>query len=159
MSHIEKMKKARRLSDLELFEIVVAAYPERFEAREEAGDDIWDEVLEFVENELCGELLQDEQGLRELLGRILLLTHPVQAALSGKLFHALGKVEIHDNAIHMLGGAKAEIVLEKAAATENRWPCWSCKKPVSAEERAAADGECPHCRAVLVPALWPAKSA
>ena len=114
MSHIEKMNKARRLSDLELFEIVVAAYPERFEAREEAGDDIWDEVLEFVENELCGELLQDEQGLRELLGRIMLLTHPVRAALSGKMFHALGKVEIHNDAVTMLGRAKSEIKLKVA---------------------------------------------
>jgi hypothetical protein len=110
MSHIEKMMKARRLSDLELFEVVVAAYPERFEVREEAGDDIWDEVLEFVENDLCGSLLEDEQGLREFLGRILLLTHPLQSPLSGKMFHALGKVEIRENTVCMMGGAKAEIL-------------------------------------------------
>ncbi|UZD98493.1 hypothetical protein LOY64_29995 (plasmid) [Pseudomonas corrugata] len=116
MSHIEKMQKARRLSDLELFEIIVAAYPERFEAREEKGDDIWDEVIEFAENDLCGDLLQDEQGLRELLGRILLLTNPLHAPLSGKLYHALGKVEIRDNTIHMLGGAKSEIIPEEKTA-------------------------------------------
>ena len=89
MSHIEKLKAARRITDLELFDVIVAAYPERFEAKEEAGDDIWDEVSEFVENDLCAELLQDEAGLREFLGRILLLTHPVGSPLSGKLFHQL----------------------------------------------------------------------
>lgn len=112
MSHIEKMTAARRITDLELFELVVAAYPEKFEAREEAGDDLWDEVNEFAENDLCGDLLQDEQGLREFLGRILLLTHPVGSPLTGRLFHALGKVEIRNDAITMLGGAKAEIKLE-----------------------------------------------
>ena len=115
MSHIEKLKAARRISDLELFDVIVAAYPERFEAKEEAGDDIWDEVSEFVENDLCAELLQDEAGLREFLGRILLLTHPVGSPLSGKLFHALGKVEIRDNAVMMLGGAKSEINLPEQA--------------------------------------------
>ena len=116
MSHIDKLKAARALTDLDLFEVIVAAYPERFEAREEAGDDIWDEVMEFVENDLCADLLQDEYGLRQFLGRILLLTHPVGSPLSGKLFHALGKVEIRDNAVTMLGGAKSEIKLEPVTA-------------------------------------------
>lgn len=26
------------------------------------------------------------------------------------------------------------------------YPCWSCYKPVTEEQRAAADGNCPHCR-------------
>lgn len=109
MTHIEKMTAARRITDLELFEVIVAAYPEKFEAKEDAGEDIWHEVTDFAMDELCGDLLQDEQGLREFLGRILLLTHPVGSPLTGKLFHALGKVEIHNDSVTMLGGAKSEI--------------------------------------------------
>lgn len=112
MSHVDKLKNAKPITDLELFEIIVAAYPERFEAREEAGDDLWDEVMEFVEDDLVGEVLCSEEGLRQLLGRILLLTNPLHSPLSGKLFHALGKVEIRNGAIYMLGGAKAEIKLD-----------------------------------------------
>lgn len=111
MSHVEKMKKAKYLDDLELYELIVAAYPERFGERDENGDDLWDEVNSFVEEELCGELLQDEYGLRQFLGRILLLTNPVRASLSGELFHALGKVEIKGDQVLMLGGAKARVTL------------------------------------------------
>ena len=117
MSHIEKMKNARRITDLDLYELIVVAYPERFEAREEAGDDLWDEVYEYIQNDLCGELLQDETGLRDFLGRILLMTNPLHAELSGKLFHALGKVEIRNGATYMLGGAKAEIALDTPLLT------------------------------------------
>lgn len=109
MSHTEKMKKAARISDLELYDLVVAMYPEKFAARDEAGDDLWDEVMEFVEEELCGDLLQDEQGLRELLGRVLLMTHPIGSALSGKLYHALGTVQVDGDQVRMMAAAKAEL--------------------------------------------------
>lgn len=109
MSHTEKMKKAARISDLELYDLVVAMYPEKFAARDEAGDDLWDEVMQFVEEELCGDLLQDEQGLRELLGRVLLMTHPISSALSGNLYHALGTVQIDGDQVRMMAAAKAEL--------------------------------------------------
>lgn len=109
MTHVEKMKKAARISDLELYELVVAAYPEKFADRDEAGEDLWDEVMEFVEDDLVGELLCSEEGLRELLGRVLLLTHPVQGGISGKLCHALGPVEIKGDQVHMRAVAKAEL--------------------------------------------------
>lgn len=109
MNHIEKLKSAKPIEDLELFEIIVAAYPERFEAREEAGDDLWDEVMEFVEDEIVGELLCSEEGLRQFLGRILLLTNPLHSPLSGKLFHTLGKVDFRNGAVRMTSCAKAEI--------------------------------------------------
>lgn len=114
MSHIEKMTAAQRITDLELFDVIVAAYPEKFEARDEAGEDLWEEVNEFIEEELCCDLLGDESGLRKFLGRILLLTHPVGSPLTGKMFHALGKVEIHNDAVTMLGRAKSEIKLKVA---------------------------------------------
>lgn len=112
MSHIEKMTAAKYITDLELFDVIVAAYPEKFEARGAAGEDLWDEVNEFIEEELCCDLLGDESGLRKFLGRILLLTHPVGSPITGRMFHALGKVEIHSDAIRMLAGAKSEIKIK-----------------------------------------------
>lgn len=117
MTNTLKMKTAQRISDLELYELVVAMYPEKFAERDEAGDDLWDEVMEFVEDDLVGELLCSEEGLRELLGRVLLLTHPIRSGLSGALFHALGTVEIKGDQVHMLAHARAMIAHEQPAAT------------------------------------------
>lgn len=118
MKHTEKMKKAARISDLELYELVVAMYPEKFAERDEAGDDLWDEVMQFVDEELCGELLQEEQGLRELLGRVLLLTHPIRSGLSGNLYHALGTVSISGTQVNMMAHAKSEIATEPFTPSE-----------------------------------------
>lgn len=122
MSHVDKLKNAKPITDLELFEVIVAAYPERFEAREEAGDDLWDEVMEFVEDDLVGELLCSEEGLRQLLGRILLLTNPLHSPLSGKLFHTLGKVDFRNGAVRMTSCAKAEIRHDEPGIPEAERP-------------------------------------
>ncbi|QBJ80487.1 hypothetical protein [Aquitalea sp. USM4] len=34
-------------------------------------------------------------------------------------------------------------------------PCWSCKKPVTLDQRAGADGNCPHCGCELDLEDWP----
>lgn len=132
MSHIEKMQKAARISDLELYDLVVAMYPEKFAARDEAGDDLWDEVMQFVEEELCGDLLQDEQGLRELLGRVLLMTHPIGSALSGKLYHALGTVQVVGDQVRMMAAAKSELALQQQETCthgdEDGAACMDCVK-------------------------------
>ena len=47
------MKNARPIDDLALYELVVAMYPEKFADRDEAGDDLWDEVMEFVQDQLA----------------------------------------------------------------------------------------------------------
>lgn len=112
MSHIEKMKKASRISDLELYELVVAMYPEKFAKRDEAGDDLWDEVMEFVEDELVGELLCDEEGLRDLLGRLVLLTMPMASAITGKARHCLGAVEIRDGQAYMTAAVSRDVEIE-----------------------------------------------
>ncbi len=34
-------------------------------------------------------------------------------------------------------------------------PCWSCREDVTKAERAANDGQCPHCDAELDLSMWP----
>ncbi|MFU4162775.1 hypothetical protein ACM7DV_29490 [Pseudomonas aeruginosa] len=115
MTNATKMQNAQRISDLELYELVVAMYPEKFAARDEQGDDLWDEVMEFVEDDLVGELLCTEEGLRELLGRVLLLTHPIQSGITGKLYHALGAVEVIGDTVQMQAAVKSEISIADPA--------------------------------------------
>lgn len=98
MSQPNAMTKTKPLNDLELYELFVAAYPERFNEDAEGGDDLWDSVMEFID-ELCEEM--DQSELRRLLGRIVMLTMPMQAAISGAPRHALGTIEIHDGKAFM----------------------------------------------------------
>lgn len=130
MTNATKMKNASRISDLELYELVVAMYPEKFADRDEAGDDLWDEVMEFVEDELVGELLCDEQGLRELLGRLVLLTMPMGSALTGKARHCLGTVEIRDGQAYMTAAVSRDVEIEAQAPGARaglEWAIARCK--------------------------------
>jgi hypothetical protein len=80
-----------------------------------------------------------------------------------------------DSSGHRLAGAKpwgggrtvfkfdvaiGELVREaKALASREAFPCWSCKEPVTLDERGDADGNCPHCNAELDLETWPHKEA
>lgn len=92
------LSKSKPLEDLELFELIVAAYPEKFQAAEERGDDIWDEVIEFADD-LCAEM--DQDALCRLLGRIVMLTMPMQSGITGEGRHALGALEVNDGKAFM----------------------------------------------------------
>lgn len=118
MTNATKMKNAQRISDLELYELVVAMYPEKFAERDEAGDDLWDEVMEFVEDDLVGELLCSEEGLRELLGRVVLLTMPMASAITGQARHCLGAIEIRNGQAYMTACVSRDVVLEEPPAPE-----------------------------------------
>jgi len=109
------------LSDLELFELIVAAYPERFAEREAAGDDIWDEVQEFIEEELIADELSDEFGLRQFLARIVMLAHPVRSPLSGDWRHALGQIEVRGNQVLMTAAASRMMHTPTPAELAREW--------------------------------------
>lgn len=96
------------LTDLELFELIVAAYPEKFGEREET-DELWDEVMGFVEEGLDGDL-EDEFGLRRFLGRIVMLTMPMTSALRGTERHVLGKVEKVGDEYRMTAAVKRHVI-------------------------------------------------
>jgi hypothetical protein len=51
--------------------------------------------------------------------------------------------------------AKRRIAALAAKAKPESFPCWSCRKPVTMEQRADADGNCPHCAAELDLEDWP----
>lgn len=77
--------KTKGLNDLELYQLLCAAYPERFTVDE---DETWDEAMEFAE-EISG-----VDDIADLLGRVLMLTMPVFGPITGTPMHCLGTVKI-----------------------------------------------------------------
>jgi hypothetical protein len=107
MSQPKAITKATPLTDLELYELIVAAYPERFKEDDENGDDLWDSVMDFV-SELCEDMNPDE--LCRLLGRLVMLTMPMRAAFSGTHRHALGAISFNDGEAFMTAAVTREII-------------------------------------------------
>lgn len=94
------------LNDLELYEVLVAAYPEKFKGREENGNDLWNEVIDFAE-ELCAEM--DVDALSDLIGRLVMLASPVESALTGTYSHCLGSTEIRNGHVLMMAAVSREV--------------------------------------------------
>lgn len=44
-------------------------------------------------------------------------------------------------------------------AFQPAYPCWSCRQPVTEEQRSENDGFCPHCNAELDSEDWPGQAA
>ncbi|WP_445364875.1 hypothetical protein ACJJJB_00250 (plasmid) [Microbulbifer sp. ANSA001] len=85
------MKNAKPADELEIYDIMVAAYPERFAEREAAGEDLWDEVMDFTYKKF-GNGSSNIGHIAELLGRIVMLTNPLQSAITNTAMHAIGPV-------------------------------------------------------------------
>lgn len=79
-------KKIQALTDLEQFDLLVAAFPDRgFPQREDDGDALWDEVMDLWE-----EITNDPEQVADLLARLVYLTMPMGSAMSGQTRHVLG---------------------------------------------------------------------
>ena len=86
-------RKHQPLDDLEMFELMQAAYPEKFQ-----GDD--DETFEAA-NDFADEL-QGWEDIADLLGRVAMLTMPMESGLTKRLSHCLGKVSVNDGSATMM---------------------------------------------------------
>lgn len=92
--------KVTPLSDLEMFELLQAAYPEQFPNDDNAT---WEAAMEFVDQ------LEGFDEIADLLGRVATLCMPMTSPLSGKAHHCLGKVTIADGRASMLAVVKREV--------------------------------------------------
>ena len=99
------IKNVKPVDDLELFELIVAAYPDKFD--ENAEGCIWDEVMEFAEDKFG-----DLDDISEFLGRITLLTMPASSVINGETTHCLGKVEIIDGKAFMTAAVQRKVRIE-----------------------------------------------
>lgn len=96
-----KFVKPKPADDLELYELIVAAYPEKFQ---DEDDDIWDDVMEFAE-----EQFGDIDNLCDLLGRLVMLSSPMVSAINKEAFHCLGKVSINDGSVNMISAISRKV--------------------------------------------------
>lgn len=76
------------LDDLEVLDLLMAAYPEKFA---DETDETYEAALAFI----------DEVDVRELLGRVVMLTMPMKSGLTERWSHCLGKVTVKDGHVHM----------------------------------------------------------
>lgn len=85
------------LDDLEMFELLRAAYPEKFTDDEDAT---WDAAQQFVD-EMTG---WDE--IADLLGRVVMLTMPMESGFTKRLSHCLGVVTVSDGSANMIAAVR-----------------------------------------------------
>ena len=93
---------SKPLSDLEMFELLVAAYPEKFGGEE--TDDLFEEVMEFAH---C---LEGWSDISDLLGRVVMTSLPMASPLTGTAYHTLGKVTVLDGTAMMEAAVKREVI-------------------------------------------------
>ena len=94
---MKKGTKHRPLDEVEMYDLLVVAYPERFG---EDDDDAWERAQEFVDE------MEGFDDISDLLGRVVMLTMPMSSPLTNTLTHCLGKVEVGDGRATMVAAVK-----------------------------------------------------
>lgn len=92
--------KYRPLDELEMFELLRAAYPEKFTGDD---DETWEAVQSFAD-EISG---WDE--IADLLGRVTMLTMPMSATLTDAFYHCLGQVTVNNGSANMVAAVRRDV--------------------------------------------------
>jgi hypothetical protein len=90
---------AKPLDDLEMFELLRAAYPEKFADDE---DKTWEAAQQFAD-EISG-----WEDVADLLGRVVMLTMPMESGMTKRLSHCLGAVAIKDGSAQMIAAVRRD---------------------------------------------------
>lgn len=92
--------KAKPLDDLEMFELLQAAYPEKFSGDD---DDTWEAAQNFADE------INGWDDVADLLGRVAMLTMPMESGMTKRLSHCLGRVTISDGSAHMMAAVRRDV--------------------------------------------------
>lgn len=104
------MNKVKPLDDLEMFELIRAAYPEEFK---DDSDETWDAVQDFAHN------ISGYDDVADLLGRVVMLTMPMASGLTNRQYHCLGSVTFNDGLACMVAAVRRDAVaIEPAEAVQ-----------------------------------------
>lgn len=93
--------KARPLDDLEMFELLQAAYPGKFP--DEGGEESWEAAQDFADG------ISGWEEIADLLGRVVMLTMPMESGLTKQLSHCLGAVTIRDGQAQMIAAVRRDV--------------------------------------------------
>lgn len=94
------------LDDLEMFELLQVAYPEKFIGD---SDEVFEAAQEFADS------ISGWEEVADLLGRVAMLTMPMESPLTGKPHHVLGRITIKSDQAYMMSVVKRPV---KSEATE-----------------------------------------
>jgi hypothetical protein len=97
--------KTKPLDDLEMHELLRLIYPDHIRS-----DD--DEYFELSQN-ICDHATVDlgdgfEPTLSDLLGRVVMLTMPMESGLTKRLSHCIGAVTIKDGSVQMMAAVRRD---------------------------------------------------
>jgi len=91
--------KSRPLDDLEMFDLLQAAYPEKFPGDD---DETWSDAQEFAGS------ISGWDEIADLLGRVVMLTMPMESGLTKRLSHCLGRVTIEYGHAAMIAAVRRD---------------------------------------------------
>ena len=94
------------LDDMEMFDLLRAAYPEKFPDDE---DESWEAAQDYADS------ISGFDDVADLLGRVVMLTMPMESGLTRRLSHCLGKVELTETGAHMVAAVRRDALPVSAA--------------------------------------------
>ena len=97
--------KNQPLDDLEMHDLLRLLYPEHIRSDE----DIYFELSQYA----CEQVIDLGDGVKvtlaDLLGRVVMLTMPMQSGLTGELSHCLGEVTIAEGSAQMRAALRRDV--------------------------------------------------
>lgn len=108
MTHIPNHRTY--FDDLQIHELLIAAFPDKFSHYEEDSDEQWDATQEFWQ-ELAAE--DNDLVLNDFVVRLLHCTSPMRSPLSGTLNHAFGVPSINGDSVVMMAAVSQPCNLER----------------------------------------------
>lgn len=98
--------KTKPLDDLEMHELLRLLYPEHIRSDEDEYFELSQDVCDNATIDL-GDGVEVE--LADLLGRVVMLTMPMESGLTKRLSHCLGAVTIKDGAAQMIAAVRRDV--------------------------------------------------
>lgn len=98
--------KTKPLDDLEMHELLRLLYPEHIRSDDDEHFELSQDVCEHATVDL-GDGVEVE--LADLLGRVVMLTMPMESGLTKRLSHCLGAVTIKDGAAQMIAAVRRDV--------------------------------------------------
>ena len=96
--------RAKPLDDLEMFEILQAAYPEKFIGE---SDETFEAANQFADD------IQGWDEIADLLGRVVMLTMPMESGMTKRLSHCLGAITIKEGSAQMIAAVRRDVDLQQ----------------------------------------------
>ena len=97
--------KTKPLDELEMFEVLELCYPEKFNGDDDAT---FDAAMDFADN------LSGFDQLADLLGRVVMLTMPMESGITKRYSHCLGSIRHVKGNIQMVSAVRRDFMHDES---------------------------------------------